>query len=67
MSHTPGVWIVRHDDSPHHRVVGVFANLGEAASFAERMQDRFENGLFYARYEIGYRFDAGSSGYSSSS
>ncbi len=55
----PKVWIVQHDDSPDNTVVGAFTTQGEAGSFAEEMSDRFENGLLYSAFNVGYRYDQG--------
>lgn len=56
---TESVWIVQHDESPHNTVLGVFSTEDEAAAFAESAKSAFPNGLIYARYEIGYRYDRG--------
>ena len=55
----PKVGIVQHDESPDNTVLGVFASASEAEKFAEEVGDRFENGVLYSSYEVGYRYDAG--------
>jgi len=55
----PEVWVVQHDQSPHNTIVGVFASEAEAAAYAEEVQHRFSDGLIYARFPIGYRYDIG--------
>lgn len=51
------VWIVRHDESLVNSVLGVFLTEREASDFADEVEGRFENGVIYSRYPVGYRYD----------
>lgn len=53
------VWIVQHDESADNTVLGVFGSQSQAQSFAEEIGNRFANGVIFARYEVGYRYDRG--------
>ena len=57
------VWIVQHDESPDNTVLGVFGTSDEADAFASEIGAQFKNGVMYGEFEIGYRFDHGSSRY----
>lgn len=53
------VWIVRHDESPHGTVLGVFATESEASAFAEEAMNEFAAGVIYSRFSLGYKFNRG--------
>lgn len=53
------VWIVQHDESADNTVLGVFGSQNQAQSFAEEIGYRFANGVIFARYKVGYRYDQG--------
>ena len=59
------VWIVQHDESPDNTILGVFATRNEASTFAEEVKPQFENGVIFAQFALGYRFDDNSARYSS--
>lgn len=53
------VWVVSHDESPHNTVLGIFETQDEASTFADEIQDRFENGVIYFSWIVGTRYDEG--------
>jgi hypothetical protein len=53
------IWIVQHDESAHNTVLGIFSTQAEATAFADEVKDQFINGVIYASFDIGYRFDRG--------
>jgi hypothetical protein len=53
------VWIVRHEESPRSNILGVFASEDEAARFADEVEDRFEDGVVYSSFAVGFRYDHG--------
>ena len=53
------VWIVRHEESPFSSILGVFASEDEAAHFADEVESRFEDGVVYSSFAMGFRYDHG--------
>jgi|GEM_PF-1851835 len=65
MKSASSVWIVQHDERPDNTILGVFATRNEASTFAEEVKAQFENGVIFAQFALGYRFDDNSARYSS--
>jgi hypothetical protein len=53
------VWIVQQDETPHNTVLGVFEDQQSASDFADEVGGQFPNGVIYAEYKVGYRYDGG--------
>ena len=65
MKSASSVWIVQHDERPDNTILGVFAMRNEASTFAEEVKAQFENGVIFAPFALGNRFDDNSARYSS--
>ena len=65
MKPASSVWIVQHDESSDNTILGVFTTRNEASTFAEEVKAQFENGVIFAQFALGYRFDDNSARYSS--
>lgn len=65
MKPASSVWIVQYDESPDNTILGVFATRNQASSLAEEVGAQFENGVIFAPFALGYRFDDNSARYSS--
>jgi hypothetical protein len=66
VTRTPeGAWLVLLDDDEEFldRLVAVLATEREAREFVSEVAGQFEGSLEIGFYRLGWRFDAGSSGY----